>query len=129
MKTLLLIPFSLALAAVPVWAEKPEWAGKGKPAAEQVETHTETMKAKSRDDEADKPESQASEKGSKMKKEKQQEQKSKPEKAKAALIEDRAPLEKQQGKKMDHVQKETDSGSEQGQESRQERKKWWRFWE
>lgn len=37
-------------------------------------------------------------------------------------------LEKQHDKKAAHVQKELDKGSAQGQEARQGRKKWWKFW-
>lgn len=37
-------------------------------------------------------------------------------------------LEKQKAKKSEQVQKELDKGSEQGQEARSERRKWWRFW-
>ena len=38
-------------------------------------------------------------------------------------------LEKQKEKKMAQEQKELDKGSEQGQASRENRKKWWKFWE
>ncbi len=38
-------------------------------------------------------------------------------------------LEKQREKKSEKVQKELGKGSEQGQESRKKRKKWWKFWE
>jgi hypothetical protein len=38
-------------------------------------------------------------------------------------------LEKQREKKMTQEQKELDKGSEQGRESRENRKKWWKFWE
>ena len=38
-------------------------------------------------------------------------------------------FEKQKEKKMAQEQKELGKGSEQGQEARQNRKKWWKFWE
>jgi hypothetical protein len=38
-------------------------------------------------------------------------------------------LEKQKEKKSAQVQKELGKGSAQGQEARQQRKKWWKFWE
>lgn len=38
-------------------------------------------------------------------------------------------LEKQKAKKSEQEMKELDKGSEQGQEARQKRKKWWKFWE
>ena len=37
-------------------------------------------------------------------------------------------LEKQGDKKSSQVQKELDKGSAKGQEARQQRKKWWKFW-
>ena len=37
-------------------------------------------------------------------------------------------LEKQREKKAEQVQKELNKGSETGQEARQNRKKWWKFW-
>lgn len=37
-------------------------------------------------------------------------------------------LEKQHDKKAAHAQNELDKGSAQGQEARQGRKKWWKFW-
>ena len=38
-------------------------------------------------------------------------------------------IEKQREKKSEQVQKELGKGSEQGQTSREERRKWWKFWE
>lgn len=38
-------------------------------------------------------------------------------------------MEKQREMKSEQEQKELGKGSEQGQESREKRKKWWRFWE
>lgn len=38
-------------------------------------------------------------------------------------------LEQQRERKMEQEQKELGKGSEQGQEAREQRKKWWRFWE
>jgi hypothetical protein len=38
-------------------------------------------------------------------------------------------MEKQQQNKMEQEQKELGKGSEQGQAAREERKKWWKFWE
>jgi hypothetical protein len=37
-------------------------------------------------------------------------------------------LEKQREKKSEQVQKELGKGSEQGQQAREKRKKWWKFW-
>lgn len=47
---------------------------------------------------------------------------------KAKMKEEQGQLKKQQANKAEPMQKEADKGSEQGQEARQERKKWWRFW-
>ncbi|MBY4675223.1 hypothetical protein [Marinobacterium arenosum] len=49
-------------------------------------------------------------------------------KVKAAKADDNKGLEKQRAKKAEQVQKELDKGSEQGQASRENRKKWWKFW-
>jgi len=38
-------------------------------------------------------------------------------------------MEKQREMKAEQEQKELGKGSAQGQESREQRKKWWRFWE
>jgi hypothetical protein len=38
-------------------------------------------------------------------------------------------MEKQRERVMEQEQKELGKGSEQGQESREQRRKWWRFWE
>jgi Skp family chaperone for outer membrane proteins len=38
-------------------------------------------------------------------------------------------LEKQQQRKMEQDQKELGKGAEQGQAAREQRNKWWRFWE
>jgi len=89
---------TLFLFTTPALAEKPEWAGKGKP-------------TKKKSDKSSK-----SEKSEKSKSEKDSEEKVKG-------------LEKQKLKKTDQQMKELDKGSDQGQESRDNRKKWWRFWD
>lgn len=97
----------MTIFVTPAVAEKPEWAGKGKPTTEQKAAHKAAMQAKE-------------ELGAKEKKLK--EEKNKPEKLKAA--------EKQRAKKSEQVQKELDKGSDKGKESRQSHsKKWWKFWE
>lgn len=92
-------------------AEKPEWAGKGKPTTEQKEAHTAAMNAKTDSDILEDHEDE------KEKKEK---------KNKTDKIKD---LDKQKDKKLESTQKELNKGSEQGKESRQQRKKWWKFWD
>jgi hypothetical protein len=93
-----------ALMAAPAWADKPERAGQGKPTVEQKAAHKSAMHAKNDADEKQaKPEKENSEK-------------------------EKSGLEKQQQKKSEQIQKETGKGSEQGQASRENRKKWWKFW-
>lgn len=86
------------------FAEKPPWAGKGKPTAEQKQAHK-------KDSDSELIENQ---KGEKDKTEKEKYPKG---------------LEKQQEKKSAQEQKELDKGSDKGQESREKRKKWWKLWE
>jgi len=111
MKIHLLTAVIVIVTAVPVVAEKPEWAGKDKPGAEQKEAHKAGMEAR------ESVEQRYGESEQKAKKEKQE---------KANQIK---AMEKQQAKKSEQVMKETGKGSEQGQKSREQRKKWWKFWE
>lgn len=107
----------MALAVAPAFAEKPAWAGKGKPTMEQKEVHRSAMEAKGdgRDDEYQEEMRERKEK---------REKKEKKEKSG-----DARGMEKQREMKSEQVQKELGKGSEKGQESRETRKKWWRFWE
>ena len=91
---------------MPVMAEKPEWAGKGKPTMEQKEAHRAAMKAK---DGMDGEEYRLKEK-----------------KEKSTMP---AGLEKQRDKKSEQMQNEIGKGSDKGQESRESSKKWWKFWD
>jgi len=89
----------------PALADKPVWAGKGKPSDEQKAAHQSAMEAKEDlDNEVE-----------------IKERKDKSDKLKG--------LEKQKTKKSEQVQKELDKGSDKGQESRESHsKKWWKFW-
>lgn len=98
-------------------AEKPEWAGQGKPSQEQKEAHRTAMQAK--EDSADYDDTDE-----KIKKEKSRKEKS----VKKDREEKLKGLEKQTQTKAEQQQKELDKGSEQGQQSREGRKKWWKFW-
>lgn len=104
MKVQLLASLLAVILASPALAEKPAWAGNGKPTAEQKEAHKSAMQAK--DDSDDESET-------KIKKQKKEKVKD---------------SEKQKEKKLNQEQKELDKGSEQGKESRETRKKWWKFW-
>lgn len=96
-------------------ADKPEWAGKGKSTREEVSSH----KKERKDDNAYDSEDSDRQKEEKLKKEKEKVNKGETSKG----------LEKQKDKKSLQEQKELDKGSEKGKESRQKRKKWWKFWE
>lgn len=123
------------LAAGSAFAEKPEWAGNGNPAAEQKEAHKEAMNAKAEEDllleeEIEKSKEKQRKKLKKEKKEKTSQNQKKLDKgAEKSKGKPGKGLEKQKEKKVSQQQKELDKGSEQGQESREQRKKWWKFWE
>ncbi|MGB5324941.1 MAG: hypothetical protein WBN40_05895 [Pseudomonadales bacterium] len=106
MKKAYVIVFTSIFVLSPVFAEKPEWAGKGKPTMEKKEAHQAAMEAKEESDNLE-------EERKKISKQKQEKLKG---------------LEKQKEKKSEQVQKEMEKGSEKGQEARESRKKWWKFW-
>ena len=99
-----------SLTVMPVMAEKPTWAGKGKPSVEQKEEHRSAMEAKGSDRD-----------GKKFRVKEREEKKEK--------STDSESMEKQREMKSNQVQKELGKGSEKGQESRKNSRKWWRFWE
>jgi hypothetical protein len=157
MKKSLITLLLMGLFASPSFAKKPEWAGKGKPDKEQLEAHKEAIKdradvedrvneygdeeknkvkkeykekksKKERDDNHDELEDEHKEK--KAKKEHEDKKNKGKEKHDIDELEDEASkgLEKQGMKKSEQVQKEIGKGSETGQDSRETRKKWWKFW-
>ena len=100
----------LSVFTVPVLADKPEWAGKGKPTEEQKASHKAAMEAKDDLDDDDH-----------VKKEKEKKMKDK--------SSDKKGLDKQKSNKSAQEQKELGKGSEKGMESREANsKKWWKFW-
>ncbi|PKH06041.1 hypothetical protein [Moritella sp. Urea-trap-13] len=105
MQIKLLVSLLAVALALPVFADKPEWAGNGKPTSEQKEAHKSAMQAKS--DEQD---------STKITKEK----KDRTDKEKGS--------EKQKDKKLNQEQKELDKGSQKGKDSSETRNKWWKFW-
>ncbi len=138
MRSRLLVVLCLAsVFAVPAIAEKPEWAGKGKPTEEQKAAQKEAMKAKEdlddddRDDDLDdedldEDDSDDDSEEAKDKKEKKDKKNKKDKEAKAGNSDGPAELE---NKKADQERKELGKGSEKGQESREANsKKWWKFW-
>ena len=96
----------LSVFVAPVMADKPEWAGKGKPTDEQKAVHKSAMEAKGDSDDDDIRLKEKKDKSSKLK-----------------------GIEKQSAKKSEQEQKELEKGSDKGKASREEnRKKWWKFW-
>ncbi len=113
MRILLMLFIVSGLLFVP-----PVFADKGKPAKEQTQKHQ--MKTKSKVADADRMDLKTKEKN----------KPEKPEKPKDLETADEQPkgLEKQREKKAAQEQKELGKGSEQGQQSRENRRKWWKFW-
>lgn len=138
MKVKFLMFLLMAMVTVPVLADKPDWAGKGKPESGKERADNAKMKAK---DYMDREHGESADhmnmdkkkdKGEKLKgfeKEKDKHSKSE-EKMKMDKHDDTdlKGLEKQRMKKMEQEQKELGQGSEQGQENREQSKKWWKFW-
>lgn len=105
MKHNLLALLLMSIFVTPAMADKPEWAGKGKPTAEQKEAHRSAMEAKE-DSEDDDLEKEKKEKSS-----------------------EKDGIDKQKKMKSEQEQKELDKGSDKGKESREANsKKWWKFW-
>ena len=107
MKKYLIILIALSFVFIgTAIAEKPGWVSQKKAVKDDMKAQKKEMKAYP-DNEREKKE--------------KKDKKIKDEKIKG--------LEKQREKKSAHVQKELGKGSAQGQEARQQRKKWWKFWE
>jgi len=124
----LVVGLMAVFLVTPALADKPEWAGEGKPTAEQREAHGAAMQAK---DEYG-YEEDAGEKGKKEKAKKEKlkkEKKSRDDSDDQDDLDELKGLEKQADKKSIQEQKELGKGSETGQAAREERKKWWKFWE
>jgi len=113
------------LLSSPVLADKPEWAGEGKPGVEQKEVHKEAMKAKAGYEDSDDYLNNEKNKKDKQKKDKSDK------KLKNGQDDDYGELkglDKQKVKKAEQERKELGKGSETGQAGREESKKWWKFW-
>ena len=108
----LIVLILLTVFVAPVMADKPEWAGQGKPTDEQKVVHKSAMEAKGDSDDDD---GHLNEKKQKKKK-----------KEKSSKLKG---IEKQSVKKSEQEQKELEGGSDKGKASREEnRKKWWKLW-
>lgn len=114
MNTKLVASLLFMTLASPVLAEKPDWAGAGKPSQAQKEVHRTAMQTKD-----------VKEERSKLDKEKKHKEKKVKDKMKS---EKEKGIEKKIDKKQNQVQKDLKSGSVKGQESKEVRSKWWKFW-
>lgn len=130
MKLSLVVTILFSFIAMGAYADKPEWAGKGKPTAEQKAAHKAAMNAKEDDDEDyDEDDDGNGKDKNKAKKEKvKKDKKAKKEKDDDDDSDRQSGLEKQKTKKSEQEQKELDKGSDRGKEARETRRKWWQFW-
>ncbi|MEH6824360.1 MAG: hypothetical protein V7629_10670 [Motiliproteus sp.] len=110
MKTKFIVLIMIGILSAPVLAEKPTWTPRGKPTLEQRDVHKSTVQGKT-----------GSEK-------KYYESEKKLKWAKEGRSDELKGADKQREKKADQVQNELGKGSDKGQESRETRKKWWKFW-
>jgi len=115
---------ALALAllgiATPTLAEKPQWAGNGTSAANQRQALPQAGERPR--DGAEEARALKEMKAKHAKKETQERSERDAEPSPRGL-------ENQSERKQEQVMKELDKGSEQGQTARENRKKWWKFWE
>ena len=109
--------FAVFIFSTAAMAEKPEWAGNGKPTAEQKEVGKSAKQAKQEMDE-DRREGEKSKEHMDKNAYKHKEDSDRPK-----------GLDKQYEKKSSQEQKELGKGSEKGQEASSNKKKWWKFWE
>jgi hypothetical protein len=112
-------------------ADKPEWAGKGKPTEEQKASHRAAMEAK-----ADEMDDDALDEGEKRLKKAKLQKSDKEQSAREKLEKSgddhgqEAAMNKQRMKKAEQERKSESQGSEKGQAQREEKSRaWWRFWE
>lgn len=127
--TTALIVFSLI--AFPTVAEKPVWAESGKPTAEQKEAPVKAMEERDgvemlRNEKLEKREQESEEK---IKKENGNRRGHISHGDGKTGSEELKGFDKQREKKSEQIQKELGKGSQEGEASRETRRKWWRFWE
>ena len=138
MKTSLFASLLFVLSTSLALADKPEWAGSGKPTEEQKEAHKSAMKAKVdeeinteiiKEKEVRTDKIKGIEKQQKKKLNQEQKELAKgSDKGKEVRTDKIKGIEKQQKKKLNQGQKELGKGSDKGKEARESRKKWWQFW-
>ncbi len=124
-------------------AEKPQWAGKSKDVKEEMKSQKSALRERygaSDSGDNDSDENERYKKDMKSHKSGIEERYGNSDSGdndsdenekykKVKKDEDLKGLEKQRERKTFQEQKESDKGSEKGQESRLKRKKWWKFWE
>ena len=130
-----IVTVAMLMLSMVSFADKPEWAGKGKPTEEQKEAHRVAMDAKSddMDDDLDEEREKAEKKMKKATKDKKEkmarEDDDDDEYYEDDDDRDASGMAKQAGKKADQERKELGKGSEKGQDMREENsRKWWKFW-
>ncbi|MGR8978670.1 MAG: hypothetical protein ACU84H_01060 [Gammaproteobacteria bacterium] len=111
-KILMILFLVFSVVTAPALAEKPGWAGQGQSSEEKMKTDKSAIEGMMDNSEKEKKEKIKTEKEKKLKKE----------------HDELRGLEKQRATKSVEMQKELDKGSEQGQEARSKRRKWWKFW-
>lgn len=108
------------------FAEKPAWAGKGKPSMEQRQEHKATMNAKGDDNQQrENPDWDLDDEKKKQNKALKKQQKKETKQLREKKNTEQ--MEKLREQKSVQEQKELGKGSEEGQKSRETRKKWWHF--
>ena len=110
MKTRILSLLLTLFICAPVYAEKPEWAGQGKPTAEQQEAHKAAMQAKKETGEEKGKAGEPMQKG------------------KADQADKSKAMEKKQSRHMEQEQKKTGEATQAGTQTQEKKRKWWKFW-
>ena len=104
-------PLLLAIfICTPAVAEKPQWAGQGKPTSEQKAAHQEAMQAK---------EEMGKQQGKSTEQMKQ---------GKADQADRSKTMEKSQNRHMEQEQKQTGQATQAGKQTQEKKRKWWKFW-
>ena len=120
-----------SLIAFPTVAEKPVWAESGQPTAEQKEAPVKAMEERDGLEmlRNEKLENREQEREEKIKKENGNRRGYVSHGDGKTGFEELKGFDKQREKKSEQIQKELGKGSQEGEASRETRRKWWRFWE
>jgi hypothetical protein len=135
--TTILLGLVFAMLCSTVHADKPAWAGKGKPTAEQKAAHKAAMNEKQNDDDRfdddhddydDNVESKREKAAGKAKRERTAKTERVEGEPREVRERDAKELALQGEHKTNQTQKELERGSDKGKEARQTSRKWWKFW-